>query len=47
MLDGILQPSSHREVLTTGKIDQKTRVRPTVVSSATGGAPGLTVLGHF
>jgi hypothetical protein len=47
MLDGILQPSAHREVLTTGKIDQKTRVRPTVVSSASGAAPGLTVLGHF
>jgi hypothetical protein len=31
MLDGILQPSSHREVLTTGKVDTTTRVRPTVV----------------
>ena len=47
MLDGILQPSSHREVLTTGKIDKKTRVRPTMVSSASGSAPGLAVLGHF
>jgi hypothetical protein len=47
MLDGILQPSSHREVLTTGKIDTKTRVRPTVVSSASGSGPGVAVLGHF
>jgi hypothetical protein len=47
MLDGILQPSSHREVLTTGKIDTRTRVRPTMVGSASGSSPGLAVLGHF
>jgi hypothetical protein len=47
MLDGLLQPSSHREVLVTGKIDRKTRVRPTMVSSATGSSPGIAVLGHF
>jgi hypothetical protein len=47
MLDGILPPSSHREVLTTGKIDTKTRVRPTVVSSASGSGPGIAFSGHF
>jgi hypothetical protein len=46
MLDGILQPSSHREML-TAKIDKKTRVRPTMVSSASGPGPGFAVLGHF
>jgi hypothetical protein len=31
----------------TGKSDRKTRVRPTMVSSATGSSPGIAVLGHF
>jgi hypothetical protein len=47
MLDGLLQPSSHREVLTTGKIDTRTRVRPTMIGSASGSGPGVAVLGHF
>jgi hypothetical protein len=47
MLDGLLQPSSHREVLTEVKLDRRTRIRPTMVSSASGSSPGVAVLGHF
>lgn len=47
MLDGLLQPSSHREVLVETRLDRKTRIRPTMVSSASGSSPGVAVLGHF
>jgi hypothetical protein len=47
MLEGLLQPSSHREVLVEAKMDRKTRIRPTMVSSASGSSPGIAVAGHF
>ena len=46
MLDGLLRPSTHR-VLVTNKIDTKTRVRPTVIGSVSGSAPGVSVRGYF
>jgi hypothetical protein len=46
MLDGLLRPSTHR-VLVSNKIDTKTRVRPTVIGSVSGSAPGVSVRGHF
>jgi len=46
MLDGLLQPSTRR-VLVTQKRDTKTRVRPTVIGSVSGSAPGVSVRGHF
>ena len=47
MLDGLLQPSSHREIVLQAKVDTKVRVRPIVVSSAGDHGPGLALGGHF
>ena len=46
MLDGLLRPSTHR-VLVANKIDTRTRVRPTVIASVGGSAPGVSVRGAF
>jgi hypothetical protein len=46
MLDGLLRPSTHR-VLVTNKVDTRTRVRPTVIGSVSGSAPGVSVRGAF
>jgi hypothetical protein len=46
MLDGLLRPSTHH-VLVSNKIDTKTRVRPTVIGSVSGSAPGVSVRGSF
>lgn len=43
MIDGIFQPSSHRVVTRTAKVDTKVRVRP----SFAGASAGLTVGGHW
>jgi len=43
MLDGILQPSSHRVVTRTAKLDTKLHLQPTMVR----GAPGLAGFGRF
>lgn len=45
MIDGILQPSSHRVVTQTSKVDKKIRVAPAVVSAQ--GDPGISVFGRF
>lgn len=47
MLDGLLQPSTHRVIVTQAKVDRKTRVRPTMIGSVSGAAPGVAVRGHF
>ena len=47
MLDGLLQPSTRRVLVTQNKVDTKTRVRPTVIGSVSGSAPGVSVRGHF
>ena len=47
MLDGLLRPSTHRVLLSSNKIDTRTRVRPTMISSAGGSAPGVSVRGAF
>ena len=43
MLDGIFQPTTHRVVRHTAKLDTKVRVTPTAVR----GEPGLSVFGRF
>jgi hypothetical protein len=43
MLDGILQPTSHRVSTRSAKLDTKLRVRPTLVS----GGPGVGMFSHF
>jgi hypothetical protein len=43
MIDGILQPSSHRVVTRSAKLDTKVHLRPTMVH----GHPGISVSGHF
>jgi hypothetical protein len=43
MLDGVLQPSSHRVVTRSAKLDTKVRLRPTIVQ----GNPGIKVFGRF
>lgn len=45
MIDGILDPSSHRIVTQTGKLDTKVHVTPTTVGEYSD--PGLAVFGHF
>jgi hypothetical protein len=47
MLDGLLRPSTHRVLVTQAKVDTRTRVRPTVIGSVSGAAPGVAVRGHF
>jgi hypothetical protein len=44
MIDGVLQPSSHRVVARTAKEDSKLHVRPTTVAH---GSPGLSLSGRF
>jgi hypothetical protein len=43
MIDGVLQPSSHRTVTRSAKLDTKVHVQPTV----THGDPGVSVFGRF
>ena len=43
MIDGVLQPSTHRVVTRTAKLDTKLHVRPAVVH----GDPGIAVFGRF
>jgi hypothetical protein len=43
MLDGVFQPSSHRVLQRTAKVDTKIHVTPTVAN----GDPGLAVFGKF
>jgi len=43
MIDGILQPTSHRVITRTAKLDTKVHLLPTMVQ----GAPGIAGFGHF
>jgi hypothetical protein len=43
MIDGIFQPSTHRVISRSAKVDTKVHVRPTVASAS----PGVSVFGHF
>jgi hypothetical protein len=45
MVDGMLQPSSHRVVTQTSKVDKKIHVAPAIVSAQ--GDPGVSVFGRF
>jgi len=45
MVDGILQPTSHRVVTQTTKVEKKVHVAPAVVSAQA--APGVQVFGRF
>jgi hypothetical protein len=45
MIDGVLQPTSHRVVTQTTKVERKVRVAPAVVSAQ--GTPGVQVFGRF
>jgi hypothetical protein len=47
MLDGLLRPSTHHVLVTSNKVDTKTRVRPTLIGSVSGSAPGISVRGGF
>ncbi|HEY0992538.1 MAG TPA: hypothetical protein VGD80_36040 [Kofleriaceae bacterium] len=47
MLDGLLRPSTHRVLVTQAKVDTRTHIRPTVIGSVSGAAPGVAVRGHF
>jgi len=42
MLDGVLQPSSHRVIARSAKLDTKVHVTPTVAQG-----PGVSVFGRF
>ncbi len=44
MLDGILQPSSHRVIARTAKVDTKVHVTPTTMGND---GQGVAVFGHF
>lgn len=43
MLDGLFQPSTHRVITHTAKLDTKIHLQPTMVQ----GDPGVSVFGHF
>jgi hypothetical protein len=43
MVDGVLQPSTHRVLIRPAKLDAKLHVRPTMIR----GAPGLSMSGRF